>query len=451
MSYYQGLDKFGEHVAFIEEDVSVTYVELESLVVAFANQLPESRQLVIICCRNNINTIVAYLACLRGGHVVILTEHTEDSDKFKGLFTAFKPNLIIENGQVKTGVDVNHQLAADCRVLLPTSGSTGSSKQVALSDKNLTANCRSICEYLPIRETDITVTTLPFMYSYGLSVINTHLAVGATVLLNEHSVLSREFWALMKKWPVSSLAGVPYTYEMLLKLRFDRQNWPNLRYMTQAGGRLAESMVKHVADFASQQGFRFFVMYGQTEATARIAYLHPSKACRKPGAIGQAIPGGKISVVDSEGNALYEPAQEGELVYYGDNIMLGYAENLAELRGFEALPYLATGDIGYRDKDGDWYISGRKKRIVKLFGQRINLDDVEQMLNSSQQRVYCCGRDNKLVVAVAGNNDKLAFALAIAKQLGIHHSAIQVITMDTLPITANGKKDYNKVMELANA
>ena len=442
MIFYQGLEKYADNIALIEGDVLLSYAELEQKVIAFCQKLPSARQLVVITCRNNIDTLVAYLACLRSGHVAILTEYAEHSDKLNAIVDAFQPNLLIQAGEVHTYSTHQPLLHPDCRILLPTSGSTGSAKHVALSANNLHANCQSICAYLPIESRDTTITTLPFMYSYGLSVINTHLAAGAAIVLNEESVLSREFWALMKKWPISSLAGVPYTYEMLLRLRFDKQDWPQLRYFTQAGGALARPLVEQLAAFAIRRNCKFYRMYGQTEATARIAYLSPSLVQNKPSSIGKAIPGGKLILLDEQGEEIKQPLVSGELVYQGENIMLGYVAGSEDLQHFAPKATLHTGDIAMRDEQGDFIISGRKKRIVKPFGRRVSLDEIEHYLQEQSIPNYCCQNEDRILIITEKSIESNKVIAMVSEYLNLHHSAIKHIVMSPLPVNAHGKRDY---------
>jgi acyl-coenzyme A synthetase/AMP-(fatty) acid ligase len=227
-------------------------------------------------------------------------------------------------------------------------------------------------------------------------------------------------------------------------------NLPSLRYFTQAGGRLSPALVGQLADYASAQHKQFFVMYGQTEATARMAYLPGDRALLKPESIGRAIPDGKLSLRDELGRDIIENNSPGELVYQGENIMLGYALNMSELAAFNPAEKLLTGDIAYQDEDGDFFIIGRKKRFIKLFGQRINLDEVEQLLVEKQLETYCCGDDTKLIVAVQKMNDIKVLRTTVSRLLNVHHSVVEVFLLDELPVTANGKKDYQAIMQLFN-
>jgi long-chain acyl-CoA synthetase len=446
--FFQQLAQKGSALAAIENEQLVSYAELAVQCDDFAQQLGSKRQLIFLKAANNIATLVAYLAALRSKHPILLLEPELSDGKLAKLIKLFNPNLLIENKQIQ---QLHHQeldLAPQLSLLLSTSGSTGSAKQVALSSENLQANAHSICAYLPMKVSDKAITTLPFFYSYGLSVINSHLQAGGCIVFNQHSLVSREFWQTFKQHEITSFAGVPYSYEMLLKLRFTRMELPSLRYFTQAGGRLTGEKVEELARYASEQGKAFFVMYGQTEATARMAYLSAEKVLAKPNTIGQAIPGGRLSLLDEQGQPISAYGGQGELCYSGDNVMLGYAQCAQDLAAFSAIELLHTGDLAYCDEQGDFTICGRLKRFIKLFGQRINLDEVENLIQDNWQlENYCCGDDKKLLIGVKNCEDIQSLKTFVCSYLNLHHSVVEVCSVSDLPLTSNGKKDYQGLMK----
>ncbi|MDN4500895.1 AMP-binding protein [Alteromonadaceae bacterium BrNp21-10] len=443
--FFQQLPQHGHNLALIEGEQRLDYLQLQQQVDAFKQRLPVAG-LVLLKASNNIPSMVAYLACLQAQLPMILVDKKINDGYQQTLVDTFKVNALIADGEVQvlstSAVNIDPQLA----LLLSTSGSTGSPKQVALSAANLQANAQSICDYLPIESSDVTITTLSPHYSYGLSVINSHLLAGASIVLNEHSVISREFWQTFEQHQVTSFAGVPYTYEMLLRLRFTQKSWPSLRYFTQAGGKLSEDKVSLLAEYAKQHNQQFFVMYGQTEATARMAYnAHPDK---KPASIGKAIPKGELSLLDDNGQTIDDCHQQGELVYRGDNIMLGYANNATELRQFTQSDTLATGDIALRDEEGDYIICGRIKRMIKLFGVRISLDEVERILVDKGVEVAVIGNDNALQIVLAQPNDVAAIEQLICQKMQLHPSVVEVKLVAELPRTQNNKIDYLRVAAL---
>ncbi|WP_416305807.1 AMP-binding protein [Neptunicella sp. SCSIO 80796] len=442
--FFSGLQQFGDDIALIEGDTVLCYADLQQRIDSFRKKLPQNRQLVVLQAGNDITTLVTYLTCLQAGHVVIMVDKQIAEPYLQSLVDAYYPNWLVKDAEISFVTDYHHVFDDDLALLLSTSGSTGSPKQVALSKTNLQSNADSICQYLPILASDKTITTLAPFYSYGLSVLNSHLLVGATIVLTEHSLVSREFWTLFEQHQINSFAGVPYSYEMLLRLRFTRKNLPDLRYFTQAGGKLATGKVAELAQYAQQQDKRFFVMYGQTEATARMAFNADPLA--KPESIGRVIPGGEFCLQDEQGRLVSGEQQQGELVYRGANIMLGYSRNKSDLCSFSSPDYLATGDLAYRDADGDYFISGRLARFIKPFSVRLNLDEVEALLADNQLTVAAVGNDNKLQVGVQKSlekpNDIRVIQQMLSQQLHLHPSVIQLAEFDMLPLTSSGKRDY---------
>ncbi|MET9337281.1 AMP-binding protein [Nonomuraea sp. NPDC003804] len=316
----------------------------------------------------------------------------------------------------------------DLAVLLTTSGSTGNPKLVRLSHRAVMANARAIAQALRLTPADVAPTSLPLHYSYGLSVLNSHLAAGATIVLTGASLLERPFWRQLAEHRCTSLAGVPYQYEMLRRLRFDPAAHPALTTLTQAGGRLRPELV---AEFAAKVD-RFFVMYGQTEATARIAVLPPERLPDKLGSAGVALPGGALGV------------ENGEIVYRGPNVMMGYATSAADLaRGDDLGGVLRTGDLGYVDEEGFLFVTGRVKRIAKVYGVRVNLDDVERLLRDCGP-VAATGGDDRVTVWTEGldRGAREALARRLAGELRLHWSGFDVREVDRLPLLATGKIDY---------
>ena len=447
LSYFYHIDqKPAQAIAAIEGQESLSYSALALRCTLMTEQintlLQAPRALIFLKAHNNIATLVVYLAAMQSGYPTMLLDPEISETKLVYLIDAYEPNLLIENHDIKRLHSKSLNLSPQLALMLSTSGSTGSAKQVCLSASNLHSNAQAICEYLPIESTDTTITTLPFFYSYGLSVINSHLHAGACIVFNSDSMISREFWQQFKQHNISSFAGVPHSYDMLLRLRFERMELPALRYFTQAGGKLAVDKIQQLARYATANDKQFFVMYGQTEATARMAYLKSELAESKAHTIGRAIPGGEFELWDANEQLIDHAELQGELVYRGPNVMLGYAQQLDDLAHFSALSTLKTGDIAYRDSDGDYVICGRTKRIVKLFGERVSLDEVEDLIAQQGYQCYCFGDDAKLQVAVLNHNNINELKMSLSVQLQVNHHAIDVVNVATLPLTANGKKDY---------
>lgn len=329
----------------------------------------------------------------------------------------------------------------DLALLLATSGSTGDAKFVRLSLANLLANARSIATYLGLGLGEIAVQSLPMHYSYGLSVVNSHLFAGATVALTSHSFLRPEFWRVVDECRCTSFAGVPYMYETLHRLRWQPSRHASLLTLTQAGGHLRADLVRHFNDSAKENDARFFVMYGQTEATARIAFVPPERLAAKVGSIGVAIPGGELWLEPVEGDTGMQ-----QLYYRGANVMLGYATEPADLeRGDDQRGVLVTGDLAERDADGFFRITGRLARFAKLYGKRINLAGVEAEIEKmfSLRTAALDGGDRLRVLLEASNeSDTVKVRAYLADWLGVPPPAINVAPITQIPLTASGKKDY---------
>ncbi len=436
---------------------TLSYAALDERVAVAAEALRARgpRLLGALFSSNTLASLVSYLAALRAGHVPLLLPQDLPVPLRQALLDGYRPAWVAGAGLGAdtlpgSGIELlwnEHADASplhpDLALLLSTSGSTGSARLVRLSGAAVRANAQSIVEYLGLDEHERTVTTLPPSYSYGLSVINSHLLAGGCLVLNEHSVLSREFWALCEQHRPTSLAGVPATHQMLQRAGIARMALPGLRTLTQAGGALGEKLAGTLCAMAQERGWRFFAMYGQTEATARISYVPPERLAHKLGAIGIAIPRGALSL----------DGANGELLYRGPNVMMGYASGRADLaRGDDLGGVLRTGDLGRVDADGFFHVTGRLKRFVKLAGKRIGLDEVERALQQALDLpVSASGADDRLVVWLEGGDAQAALRAAafVRDSYGLHRSLFRVANVPSLPLLANGKKDYRPLLEAA--
>ena len=444
--------------------VVCTYGQLDREVEALARQLRKrgSRRLGFLYSENSIAWLVAYLAALRAGHVPLLLPSDLSTEMADQLTTRYAPDWSWRPRPRAPGPDVPAATTTDLAdfiahprtqhvavhpalgLLLSTSGSTGSPRLVRLSYAALQANAASIAEYVGIRASDRALTTLPSHYSYGLSVINSHLAAGASIVVRDTSLLDRGFLDLVRREQVTSLAGVPTWYQMFVRTGFDKSETPSLRVLTQAGGRLDERTKRAVLAFAQRRGLQFFVMYGQTEATARISFVPPELLPENLDAIGVPIPGGTLRVDEVT----------SELIYQGPNVMMGYAASAEDLaRGDELAGELRTGDLGIRQANGLFAVTGRLKRFVKLSGNRFGLDEIEAALTAVLgHAVAAAGRDERLLIWIEGTD---ADAVAQAKQIlqewyRLHHTLFRIHLIDALPQLRSGKRDYARLQQLAN-
>ncbi len=429
------------------------------------------KELAFLLMDNSCDSVVAYLALLEAGVAAALVPPHGAVELLAAQVDAYRPEWLIGTGgppsdpRLADHYDYSlHRPGAwigrrrdeawqpihpRVDLLLGTSGSTGSPQMVRLSKENLQANAASIAEYLGLDDRQRPITSLPLHYSYGLSVINSHLLVGAAIVCTAEGLMSKAFWNAFRTHHCTSMAGVPYMYAMLRRLRWERMELPSLSVLTQAGGHLDRPTKEYVLAECLRRGRRFFVMYGQTEATARISYVPPERLPDKLDSIGIPIPLGEMRLFDGD-REITATGEAGEIVYRGPNVMLGYAERRDCLsRGDDLQGVLRTGDLAVRDAEGYFSIVGRKKRFIKAFGHRINLDELERLIERNMPvRAACLGRDNRLWVgytaADEGSPPPVAAEMRdyLCRTLQLHPEAICVRQVGTIPHTSSGKKDY---------
>lgn len=459
-------NSFGKKVAIIDEfGNKITYEEIDDA----ANHLASSigrRCLVFSLCRNEIGSIVGYVGFMNNEIVpVLLSSHLEE-ELLSNLMNTYEPAYLwVHKNQInqfpdmervhgnfdyvllKTGYEKDYPLYDELGLLLTTSGSTGSPKLVRQSYANILDNAQSIVKYLELDATERPITTLPMNYTYGLSIINSHFLVGATLLVTEKTLIEKEFWSFFKDAGATSFGGVPYTYEMLDRLRFYRMKLPSLRYMTQAGGKILPELHEKFAKYAEESGKKFIVMYGQCEATARMGYLPSKRAVEKKGSMGIAIPGGKFRLIDVNGAEVTEPHMTGELVYEGKNVTLGYAECGNDLAlGDERKGILETGDMAQFDEDGFYYIVGRKKRFLKIYGNRVNLDEIDCLIKGKFEiEVASVGADDHMYLFVTDEKDAEPVREFVINKTRLNPAAFKVIVIDEIPKNDSGKTLYKEL------
>ncbi len=461
------LSGFSNNIAVkTEHGIQMSYVQLDLAASSIAKIL-EPRKLTFCLCENTIGSFVGYVGLMNANMPTVLLDGSKDTEIIKGLIEHYQPQYVwcpthrkddfpqgtpvsvYEDYTMLQFGEQNYEIHPDILLCLTTSGTTGSPKLVKLTETNLKSNAESIAEYLRITERERAITSLPMYYSFGMSVINSHLIKGATLLLTDKAVIQREFLTFLKESKATSIAGVPYTYEMLRRLRFLKMELPALKTMIQAGGKLNANIVKEYVENAQQNGKEFIVMYGQTEAAPRMSYLPFEKAIEKYASIGIAIPGGRLSVRDVNDQEITTPDVDGELIYEGPNVCLGYAECIEDLaKGDENYGVLHTGDVARFDADGYFYITGRMKRFVKVWGNRCNLDATEQLVKSITTSCACVGVDDKITVFVTeeGLEDKIKDYLC--DKTGLNIRAFEVKVIDVIPTLPSGKLNYQYLQTL---
>lgn len=454
---FANLETFAENTALIRDDGKrVNYSELANRADKFCSVLAERPGLLALEASNDFESLLVLIGASRANCPILLLGPGDLKQK-SNLQETFQPDYTYE------GEGDQHRIVAqttkpdrssyhpDLALLLSTSGSSGSSKLVRLSHKNIISNAHSIIEYLGLTQADRAVTTLPLHYSFGLSIVTSHLLCGASIVSTNLSVVDKELWVLIKQLKVTSLSGVPRTYEILARNGFLQRELPHLRTLTQAGGKLEPKLVETFSSQFSGKGKQFFVMYGQTEAAPRMSFLPPELANGEPDSIGQAIPGGSIRIVDNEGGEIEQNNTPGELVFEGPNVMMGYANSRQDLAKEQGPNILRTGDIAIRKPSGLFKIVGRASRFIKLAGLRISLDDVEKRIRELGIRCLATGDDQQILIG-AKLLDPLGLEQLrdqVSKKLKILPSSVIVISYADLPVLPSGKPDYIAVKKEA--
>ncbi|MBV9448705.1 MAG: AMP-binding protein [Streptosporangiaceae bacterium] len=453
----------------MEGRVTLTYGELAGLTGEFEQALRHDEKALVLCAGDrDLPTVTAYLAALRMGHAVAFLPASNE------ILSAYQPEFVVPAPGSETGLaDLGYRPAAetaagkmifkrdssqaageiymDTALLLATSGSTGSPKTVRLSCSGLAGNTAAIISALGITAAERAPTTLPIRHAYGLSVLNTHLLAGASIVLGDRSPLSLATWDHLIRSGATSFAAVPTTYAAFGPAHASLLGRSKIRTMTQAGARLGDELTMRLAQMMDQRDGRFFVMYGQTEASSRIACLDPANLPRRLGSVGTAVPGGTITIRPAPTHARAVPG-EGAVHYRGPGVMLGYATGRADLcRGAE-VDVLDTGDLGYL-RDGYLYLTGRTKRIVKVLGVRTSLDDLERMVERpGHPTAVICGTDD--VVHLVGAGDAAVHEQQrrqLAESLGVPSRHVVFRHVGHLPRTPGGKVDYRRLAAIINS
>lgn len=456
MSFFSDLGRFGASIALVDpRDGRISYSMLSERVKGWQNKLsalgtPAGRPLLIgMEIEAQADMIAAYLAALAGGHAVILAAPGTLAPGQR-ITDLYRPDVVLSWSAKRCHVRMTDHSAAcplhpDLRLLLSTSGTTGDPRLVRLSEENIASNANAIAEYLRLGPRDCGITTLPLHYSYGLSVLHSHLAVGARLVLSDLSVADGGFADLCRTEHVTNLALVPHQVDLLSVRDFDFAHLPDLRFVTQAGGRLAAAKIEALARTGARQGWDFVVMYGQTEAAPRMAYLPPEDALHSPDTIGRAIPGGELTLLAEDGTEIDGTGQMGELVYRGPNVMLGYADSRDDLARGRDIDQLRTGDIAERTAAGYFRLRGRAKRFVKLYGLRINLDQIDRALEAAGLRGAAVGIDDRLVVMTDRRDQIAAIRGLVSGECSLPERDVLVHAMADFPTLANGKTDLQSI------
>jgi acyl-CoA synthetase (AMP-forming)/AMP-acid ligase II len=419
--------------------------------------------------------VIGLLSAAAAGHATALIDPSLPEDVLKGLIEAYQPELVLgardfgeklravadagaASGSLSSRAGAIEWIARDLgpssvpidpalELLLSTSGTTGSRKYVRLSRDAVVANARQIAKALAIDESSVGVAHLPLHYSYGLSVVTSHLAAGGRIFLVNDSITSPGFWSKIGNVGGSHFPGVPFHYAALARLGAGVAP-DSIKVFTQAGGALDLRIQTKIHEWATLRGGQFFVMYGQTEATPRMATLQHADFSRKAGSVGVALAGGRLSIVDDKGAPL--PADTiGTVVYEGPNVMLGYAMSRSDLgKGDEMKGRLETGDLGRLDADGFLYLTGRTKRFAKIAGYRLGLDEIEQELFAVCS-VACLDLGEK--IAVVHEQESETALKSRLRELAVNYkvpsSSFALRKVAQIPRGSSGKIDYARLKD----
>lgn len=438
----------GDAPAVVADGRTLSHADLARLVADRARSWGPARRLVLVEGANDLGSVVAYLAALQHGHVALVVPDGRPAQR-EAVLAAYDPDVVCTTGapdDVRRDASA-HDLHPDLALLLSTSGSTGSPKLVRLSRTNVASNAAAIADYLGLTPADRAITALPLHYCYGLSVLHSHLVAGASVVLTDLSVVDECFWDLVAETGATGLAGVPHTFDLLDASGFAERDVPTLRQLTQAGGRLAPEAVSRWSRTGRERGWDLVVMYGATEATARMAWLPPHLAEDHPAAIGVPVPGGSLRLDES----VDERPGVGELCYSGPNVMMGYARTPADLARGAEVDELRTGDLA-RQVDDLFEVVGRRNRYGKVFGLRLDLDAVESHLRAEVDRhARVVATDRAVHVLLRHGRGSAAARALVTDQCGLPAHAVEVHLLAEEPLTASGKVDRAALLALATA
>lgn len=460
-------EEFGSDTALINsKGMSLTYNQLIKI-AATVRQNIAGRPLVLLVCENDIYSVASYFSLIYHQIPVMLLHSSITSTFLNSIIERFRPGYIfaprgnqvlstdsapreeIGNYQLKRLTGETLPTHSELALLLTTSGSTGSTKFVRLSYNNLWSNTRDIVTRLGISNTERTITTMPMSYTYGLSIINTHLFCGGSLVADELSIVSKPFFNALNEYEVTSFGGVPFTYETLLKLKFWRSLPASVKSLTQAGGKLKHPVFTELVNRCKELDVRFFSMYGQTEATARMAILDHQYAESKTGSIGLPVGEGRFLLLDENEQAIITPGKQGTLYYLGDNVSMGYANSWQDLnKGDENRGTINTGDIAYFDEEGFYYVVGREKRFVKVHGHRVSLDEIESILSTMGLESAVLGEDDAIKIYAQPKSVANEVLKQLAKTTKIPSRVFTYKEQEFIPRLKSGKVDYKTLAQL---
>ncbi len=457
---FLNVDKHDQNKIAVKDDsgYSLTFGDICRIIEEF-DALNIPRALVFCLCQNCAASLAGYIALENNKQVPLLLGAGMDEGLRKNLELLYEPSyywapeekmqelggekIYEAYGYVllKTGYEA-YPLNEELSLLLTTSGSTGSPKLVRHKYGNLEANAANVAKVFSWRpDEEVGICDLPMNYTMGLNVINSHLVIGASVLMVKANLMDPDFWEFIKVNGGTDFCGVPFSYEIMRRIGVNKMELPKLHTLAEGGGKLTDKMFKWIANYAKENGKRFCATFGTSETSARIAFLNPELALEKIGSIGKSIPNGELFLLDEAVSE--EGFVTGELAYRGPNVTMGYALNKEDLlKGDEFCGEYHTGDIAKRDADGFYTIIGRKGRFLKIFGLRVSLDETERILKTQYPNVdFCCtGDDKRMNIFMTDEGIKDEIIPFISGKTNLHNSAFKAFAIDEIP-----RNDYGKV------
>jgi len=462
-----------ERIAVVDKDHSISYGELVGEIQAFgaalSNRCPKGATVTLVI-ENSIRYVVALYGCWYAGVVAVPTDPHSREREIEQVVVHSKPALIVSSARKSNALAVaerhgipfvDFELAGgeksacaesearylDDALIIYTSGTSGNPKGVVLTHANLLANIESIVEYLELTSEDSVLDVLPFHYSYGNSVLNTHLFVGAKVVIGSSMMYPQQVTDELRRHKVTGFSGVPTTMSLLVDRTDFASDPPPLRYITQAGGGMSKDLTIRLRESLAETT-KLFVMYGQTEATARLTWLPPERLDEKLGSAGIPIPGVTLRIEGKDGRTV-GTGQVGEVLALGDNIMSRYWGNPEATESTVVDGWLHTGDLGYLDMDGYLFIQGRASEMVKTGAYRVSPKEIEELVAGLDfiDEVAVCGVDDELlgqvVAAFLVGDESPAHAREVLslcrRSLSLHKVPRYIEWRKRLPKTASGK------------
>ncbi|WP_027623878.1 AMP-binding protein [Clostridium lundense] len=462
----------------------ISYKKIYSKVNAIEKMLKDkglnSKDVALLISENSTFFIQCYFGIIKNGTICVPINPNSSKEDIDYILKSLNiKNIFIQKKFMKklseiSGIDIYNEEdidkleivmynqtnkeadGEDVAVILFTSGSTAKPKGVMLTHNNLIYNTNSIIQYLNLKEEDRMEVVLPFYYCYGTSLLHTHFRVGGSLVINNRFMFPETVLNDINHYKCTGFAGVPSNFQILLKMSdIKNRKFPSLRYITQAGGRMANIFINELIEILPKVDI--YIMFGQTEATARLSYLPPNLLKEKMGSIGNGIPGTKLKVLNKEGREV-KLGEIGEIVAQGKNIMKGYFNDEEETKKVLKNGYLYTGDIGTVDKDGYIYILSREKNIIKSGGNRISPKEIEDIILQIDGVIEC---------AVVGVEDDIlgeaAKAFIVSKNSNLNSRDIMeycktklpsykipkyVAILKNLPKNSSGKVMLKKLKEM---